>query len=415
MNIETDLRNGIKSVTSEWTKEKLHNERVSRQSLNRYRYRQHTTTLKEVAWDVIPEAYRHASSNGKYFANARQIFYAARPALLERSDRRSIDSKYFTQTLLKDYLLAHEMDPDVMSWKIVWDARGHFKEPHTDLTIGVGGIDVLKYTEGSHDVIEYGDYEIHSLVQTKGNRNRYQSILFIEKEGFYEILEDAGIDREYDIAIVSTKGIPTDACMNLLSYLAADGCTVYAMHDFDLSGFKITKTLREGTKLTQGVEVKELGLRYEDLEGLPTETVVYSQKKDPRRYLYGCEATDEEIDLLVNPGSGEWNGWEGERVELNAMTSEQLITWLRGKLDTFGVGKYIPDYDSSLKNAYIRSVLLQKINEAITELEKGFDKDSIDIPPDLRERIRRKLEKKRLQSWDEAIWDISTLLTNSGH
>ena len=45
-----------------------------------------------------------ASANGTLPANPRQIFYAARPRSCERPGLQKIDSKYFTQTLLPDFM-----------------------------------------------------------------------------------------------------------------------------------------------------------------------------------------------------------------------------------------------------------------------------------------------------------------------
>jgi hypothetical protein len=52
----------------------------------------------------MEDAYNHASSNGRYYANARQIMYAARPAILSRCAVTELKDVYFTQNLLKDYL-----------------------------------------------------------------------------------------------------------------------------------------------------------------------------------------------------------------------------------------------------------------------------------------------------------------------
>jgi hypothetical protein len=63
----------------------------------------------------MEEAYNKASANGRYYANARQIYYAARPLVLELTDKKStLDSRYFTQTLLKDYLELYNPN-----WKVV--------------------------------------------------------------------------------------------------------------------------------------------------------------------------------------------------------------------------------------------------------------------------------------------------------
>src|SRR5690606_16594938 len=99
------------------------NDRVSRSALQRMRMPR--TSIREVAFYVMEDAYNKASANGKYYANARQIMYAARPEILKHADATDLDSVYFTQTLLKDYI--EEYCPD---WKVVWDARGHLIEPH---------------------------------------------------------------------------------------------------------------------------------------------------------------------------------------------------------------------------------------------------------------------------------------------
>jgi DNA topoisomerase VI subunit A len=112
--------------------------------------------------------------------------------------------------------------------------------------------------------------------------------VFIEKEGFTEILKDAGIDKKHDIALMSTKGLPVKAACDLAQELEDNGVKIYVLHDFDLAGFKIVKTLREGTRMAEGTDVVELGLRMEDIAGLESEPVEYSQRKDPREYLEEC-------------------------------------------------------------------------------------------------------------------------------
>ncbi len=73
-----------------------------------------------------------------------------------------------------------------------------------------------------------------------------------------------------------------------------------------------------------------------DIDGLPSEPVTYKQQVNPRHYLqYDCDATEEEAAFIVE---GRRVGrWEGERVEINAMTSEQLVEWLERKFEEHGV------------------------------------------------------------------------------
>ena len=74
-----------------------------------------------------------ASANDTLPANPRQIYYAARPSVLKATGKATLDSGYFTQTLLVDYVEERGVD-----WDIVWDDRGHFRESHTDHEIGLG-------------------------------------------------------------------------------------------------------------------------------------------------------------------------------------------------------------------------------------------------------------------------------------
>src|SRR5688572_24268306 len=57
------------------------------------------TTL-EAAFACLADAYRKASADGSLPANARQVYYAARPDILRLTGKAKLDSNYFTQTIL---------------------------------------------------------------------------------------------------------------------------------------------------------------------------------------------------------------------------------------------------------------------------------------------------------------------------
>ena len=103
-NIQAAIVAAIKGVTKSWKKEKRQadrNDRVSSARLRRMRYVPPRVTIREVAFEVMEKAYNLASSNGKYYANARQIMYAARPEILSQCDASEFNDVYFTQTLLR--------------------------------------------------------------------------------------------------------------------------------------------------------------------------------------------------------------------------------------------------------------------------------------------------------------------------
>ncbi len=405
-SMSKDMFSAISKVTQQWKTEKKKsdkNDRLSNRQFSRF-YAPPRITIKEVAFGIMEDAYNKASSNGKYYANARQIFYAARPEILKRIDKDRLDSQYFTQNLLKDYIEAFSPN-----WKIAWDARGHFREPHTNTAIGIGGIQVEEYIHGWHKDSSFISTETPGIkikIDTKGPFCRFNSVLFIEKEGFDEILKDVKIDKKYDIAIMSTKGIPVKACCDLLCSLESM-VNIYVLHDFDKSGFTILKTLREGTRLAQGVNVIDMGLRLEDIQDLPREPVT-ERGTENEDYLRNCGATEEEIAILVQ-SEGDYYSRQcyGERVELNAMMSEQLIEWLEGKLKKHGVQKTIPE-ESILREAYKRAYFAKEMESFIEEKENEYEEREEDsIPKDLLGQVVKDLEKHPSYSWDEVVWDIA--------
>ncbi len=391
MSESNDIFSGLSKVTKQWKTAKRKADKDDRLRPRQYaRFYAPSTriTIKEVAFNVMEKAYNKASSNGKYYANARQIMYAARPDILERVDPPidTLDSQYFTQTILKDYIEAYSPN-----WRVVWDARGHFVEPHTGNSIGIGGVEVSNYIEGwvSH-ITEIETPNIDRKIATKGPEHRFGSVLFIEKEGFNEQLKDARIDKKYDLALMSTKGMPVKAACDLLSRLQSR-VDIYVLHDFDLSGFIILKTLRQGTRLARGINVIDIGFRWEDIQGLPSEPV-YN-----RGNVYGklreCGATKEEIEFIK----------DGERVELNAMMADQFVEFVEKKLKDHGVKKVIPE-DDILISAYKRAYYAHEVEEKLEEMESELDESN--IPKTLKEQVEKRLKESPTESWDKAVWDI---------
>ena len=132
----------VETATRKWTRQKKSEERHP--GMVRYRAsrmtREPRTTQKEAAWKMMEEAYLAASGNDTLPAMARQIFYQARPKIMAMTDDKELAYGYFSQTLLPDYIEEHGVD-----WNVVYDARGHFEEPHTNRRIGCGTIEVGNY------------------------------------------------------------------------------------------------------------------------------------------------------------------------------------------------------------------------------------------------------------------------------
>ena len=140
--------------------------------------RSRRVSQKDAAYEVMEEAYLKASANGTLPAHARQIMYQARRHIQERTGKQ-LDDAYFTQTLLPDYISEHQVD-----WDVVSDDRGHFHEPHTSRSIGLGTLAVRDYLGDlcAPEVSEIGLRPVS--VATHGPQGRFGGVLFIEKEGF---------------------------------------------------------------------------------------------------------------------------------------------------------------------------------------------------------------------------------------
>jgi DNA topoisomerase VI subunit B len=408
------LATATAAVSKHWTTLKRQADRDNRV---RAREREHWRkqqqrqflNVKDAAYQVMEAAYLAASAQGRLPANGRQVMYAARPHVLALTGGKGWKrSDYFTQTLLPNFMEAHS--ELTASWDVVFDDRGHLIEPHTQHRIGLGTLAVRGYIRKWHGDVptDVGSTELDHNCPTMGPANRYGYALFVEKEGFYPLLEAARIAQRYDLAIMSTKGMSVTAARHLVETLSEQNVTILVCHDFDKSGFSILHTLQSDTKrykFTTRPKVIDLGLRLADVQAmaLENEPVAYPSHVDPRINLRQRGATEEECAFLVHRDI--YGGWTGQRVELNAMTSNQFIVWLEQKLTAASVRKVVPD-QAALANAYRRAMRQRRVQEAIDEAVRDIDEnEEMPIPDDLEATIPEQLDGSA-KAWDQVLWDL---------
>ncbi len=397
------LKAAITKATSDFRKEKRttnRREELSRSARQRLYVRHYAPmSVRRASFRVMEEAYMKASANNTLPANARQIMYQARPLIQKLTTKMWKDDSLFTQNYLPRYL--RDNSTKTANWDVVYDARGHFEEPHTETRVDLGTLAVRGYVQNWTSKVP--DTKIDPIdleMKTHGPANRYKFALFIEKEGFTALLNHSQIGKRYDIAIMSTKGFSVTASRRLVESLSAAGVTTLVAHDFDVSGFTIYRTLQENTtryRFARQPKVKFLGLRLTDVEEMSLTSESVDLRNDPTHELKKCKATKEEIEFLA----------DGQRVELNAMDSAQFIHWLEGKLEEHGVEKLVPDR-ATLESAYKLAILTRQANAAIARVQQEWDEnghDNIQVPSDLEEQIRSRISGTEL-SWDEAIKDI---------
>jgi hypothetical protein len=405
------LIGALTGVTKKWTKQKKKEERAV--SARAYRStamcRTSRVTIRDAAYITLKDAYLKASDNGRLPAMARQVMYAARGPIQEMTGEK-LESNYFTQRLLPDYLDDHAGETE--DWDVVFDARGHFAEPHTDIIVPLGTLDVRGYLAAVRDhqvpwPVPEPFTEGDQRFPTVGAKNRFGAVLFVEKEGFLPLFSRVQLAQRYDLAIMSTKGMSVTASRRLVDRVCASagGVPLLVLRDFDKAGFSIAASfMRGGRRYTfrNCPRVIDLGLRLEDVEpnGLESEDVYY--KSNPSYNLRDNGATDEEIDFL-------YEGWchgqgSGRRVELNAFTSAALVAWIESKLEEHGVEKVVPGGEA-LSLAYRRQWERQTLaarTKVIAEAAHAEAK-ALAIPDDLSSRVRDILDDDPKLSWDAAV------------
>jgi hypothetical protein len=240
-------------------------------------------------------------------------------------------------------------------------------------------------------------------VKTMGPSGRYGAVLFVEKEGFTQILEAARIAERYDIAMMSTKGMSVTAARILVEELCGRRkLPLFVLHDFDLAGFSIKKTLTESGERFQfrhEINFIDLGLRLTDVEELELEAEGVHIRENARTLANRLRingATPEEIAFLLN----------GERVELNAMPSDQFVAFVERKLTENGVAKVIPPADA-LANTFAvfkRGAMAEKALKA--ELAR-LNAQPVKTPANLEKRVKAYLAKNPADTWDNAVRSIA--------
>jgi len=395
----------VTAVTRDWARQRKAEERDANRTLNRRQamLRSDRVSLKEAAFQAMPEAYLKASGGGRLPAHARQIMYAARGAIQSLTGER-LDDKYFTQSLLPEYLRTHRQE--TTDWDVVFDARGHFREPHTRRSVPLGTLDVRRYLKGSNDDAEPClSFGIPTLFPTHGPAHRFGAILYVEKEGFLPVFDKTLLAERYDLAIMSTKGLSVTAARLLVDRLCGEhAIPLLVLHDFDKAGFSILGTMRRDTDrytFQNSIRIIDLGLRLEDVEVHGLESEEFYLKADRRAVhanLLKNGASPAEADFIAG----------GRRVELNAFGSSELIAWIESKLEANAIQKVVPEA-ATLEAAYRRAVEIDYFRHHSEQLEQAAKRqaEQARIPHKLASQVRRASSVTPVEAWDRTVAAIA--------
>jgi hypothetical protein len=398
----------VKEGTKKWTRTVQMEERnpASRRYRLQRMTRERGTKFKEAAAKIMEQAYNHASGNGQYPALARQIYYAARPYIQEKVGR-PLDSKYFTQVLLPDYLKEH---PQCRRWFTAYDARGHLIEPHGGKIVNLGTNEVRDYLRKLHDPKLIDSAFSTANIDFLGPKHNFGALLFIEKEGFGPLIHRAAIPDRFDIAVMSTKGMSVTAARELADEVCSKfDIPLLTLRDFDKTGFSISGTLQRDTRryeFRNQIEVIELGLGLEDVEDLGLieqfehQVVRKARKSKLVENLRDNGASEAEIDFMF----ADWDEHKClRRVELNALSSPQMVQFIEDKLIEHGIEKIVPNA-ATLAEAYRLFHRDAKVQTVVAKAIKSMPKEEdAEIPADLEDQVNEYLESHPTVRWNEAV------------
>src|SRR5262249_43288832 len=149
--------------------------------------------------------------------------------LIQSVTSNELDWNYFSQKLFVRYQRERGPVPHYRK------PRGVLYEPHTGRAILLGTREVESYVFPSW---------------------LYDKILYVEKDGAWEILKARKLAEKYDMAVIAGEGYATEAC-RVLFEKAEKGrqFQLFAMHDADPFGYNIARTLREETERMPGHQV----------------------------------------------------------------------------------------------------------------------------------------------------------------
>jgi hypothetical protein len=400
-DMASDILSAIREGTKEWNKTRKSEERNPASGSYRAARltRQRGVSIKEAASEIMETAYLQASGNGTLPANARQIMYAAR-GHIQNVTGKPLDDNYFTQTLLPDYVQENGVD-----WDVIYDARGHFTEPHGGETFGIGTLEVRNYLNGFCAPFVVDAAVSQAEIETSGPEGSFGAVLFVEKEGFMPLFKAAQIAEKFDVAIMSTKGMSVVAARALVDEMCPDhDIPLLLLHDFDKAGFSIAGTLQRDTRryeFQNAIQVIDLGLSLADVEQMGLESEYQHHAKGQKSVLIDNlrtnGASEEEIAFMFRDFD---RLRSTRRVELNAMTSPQFVEFLERKLRDNDITKIVPDQEL-LAEVYIGMERGRRLEKAVAELED--DADDINPPSDLEPRVRKLLEERPSMRWDAAV------------
>lgn len=339
-------------------------------------------SIKEAVFAVLPEAKAAAGA----VVDVRTLFYKVRPRIQQYTDKE-LGYAYFTQNLVPEYERTVAPLPG-----LYYEARGALHHPHDG------------------EVVPLGTREVEAYIPPSW---QFDKVLYIEKTGLAEQLAPYELGKRYDMAVIFGKGYSPTACRNLLARSDIRTMKIFVVHDADIDGYSIARTLGEATRRMpdHNIDVIDLGLTVPQAIEHELETEEFTRRKELPADL---DLDDDALEWFTGEpfeaGYGKTH-YDCIRCELNAFSADELAEFIEAGLQAHGATtKLVPPADVLTERA-------QEIrDEVLTDLVTREIQRMIDIGavidqlladhPDLgdvdEERIRDVFADDPTLSWESA-------------
>lgn len=302
-------------------------------------------TIGSLVREIIPQAVQQTSQGGMVFT-IRSLFYAVRQIYLTTFIGQPFYKEYnsFTQ----DFMPQYEKSYGRISG-MVREPRGAYAS-------------VDEYATRHTEQLETGT----TMRFGCGNK-----VIAVEKSGLWRAMVENRFDIKLDAILLSTQGFSTEAGREVLYEAYSSGKPVIILHDFDINGVLIHRTLQEPTKRRDSYipTVLDIGLNWEWVQKLEEAGEILPE---PVGILSKQDAS--KLEGLLERGDIEYGAYEflqEQRVELNALTPLRLMEFLESRLDELDLWKTVPEQDD-LDN-HLKSVTDDKLSEIRTSLADDFE------------------------------------------
>lgn len=281
-----------------------------------------TPSKRDIMRSKMDEAFKVISSEGKYNVTVRQLYYKVRE--LASVEEKELSYLEFSQIIATEWINTHPKEKNLVYFSdrgviYMGDNERHGIGTNTMLRIQNQQKNAKNIVEVSHEILS------EKLKFDFNLKYQYSSILYIEKTGFDGMFLSEKIGEKYNMIILSGQGYATRSAKEILKICQDQGLKIYCMHDLDVAGVGICKSLSMENEKFQGkLNVIDLGITPADIQKYKIKPEILGKPKKEDVAKIKQMSSELQSFFLQNGNLC--------RAELSALTTEQILDLFETKI-----------------------------------------------------------------------------------